>query len=475
MAFSIVYNVPFTAFKRFKDNAVENQNSRLLNLLDKLQLQDRLVDLNKKYDFNEFNHCDYTKANKILGELRDSSKEYLINALNGAFESNVDKSKGNYQITNNCCGCGACYSVCSKNAITIKKDEEGFYHYFIDEGLCVKCGKCKSVCPMTNIVAEDIKNSNALYSIKNKNKQALNRSSSAGVGYALSRYGIKNGYLISGCVYDNETRSARHILINNNEFEKLTMIQGSKYIQSRTSDVFKEIYDLPRDSKLIFFGTPCQVAGMRKLLDAKKISDVVLVDLICHGVPSYCLWEKYLSDINDNVSTSLTPNVVFRDSTSNWHKRRIKIQGNGKTYIKSERKDDFYAFFRRGLCDMNSCSECPYREKSSADIRIGDFWGKRFNNSKYPVSMVIANTQLGVDVLSKLEQEGCVIEKQDLQDYWKVQAPYNLRQSLYRKEIIGSLKSGRTSLHKLRKKYCKYYDVYEVLERAKAKLDWLKK
>ena len=124
---------------------------------------------------------------------------------------------------------------------------------------------------------------------------------------------------------------------------------------------------------------------------------------------------------------------------------------------------------------MNSCSECPYREKSSADIRIGDYWGRKFNNSESPVSMVIANTQLGVDLLSNLKEEGCVIEKQDLQEFWKVQAPYNLRQSLYRTEIIHSLKNGRTSLHKLRKKYCKYYDVYEVLERTKAKLAGLKK
>ena len=470
MAFSIIYNIPFTAFKRFSDKDRRNQNSRLENLLDTLDLKDRLISLDCKYTFAEFDNYNFENANGILANLKDESMQYIKSALNAA-TNYIQGNNYNYKITENCCGCGACAAVCSKGAITIQKNEEGFEHYSIQREMCVKCGKCKTVCPMTNVEAPEIQKSYALYSVKNKSEQALKASSSAGVGYALSKFGIKNNYHVCGCTYDQQNSVARHILISPDQGDKIELLQGSKYIQSITADVLKKINVMTPEEKLIFFGTPCQVAAVRKLLKNKFMGNVILVDLICHGVPTYHLWTNYIEEINKSHSTGLNPSVLFRSRTKTWHKRFIKIQGNGNTYLKSERKDDFYAFFRRGICDMQSCSECPYREKTSADLRIGDYWGKKFQNSDYPVSMIIANTKAGTELLSQLEAENCILEKQNLSEYWDIQAPYNLKQTLYREEIIFALKNRTKSLHKLRTKYCKYYDVFELLGRVKAKID----
>lgn len=473
MAFSIIYNTPFTAFKRFSDNDCENQNSRLENLLDKLELKDRLIPLNHNYTFDEFYNCDFKNANRLIADLRNESIQYITTALKMSVEY-IPDNHYNYKITDNCCGCGACSAICPKGAITVQRNSEGFEHYFINRQICVKCGKCKTVCPMTNVEAAEIHKSYGLYSVENKSEQAIKASSSAGVGYAISKFGVKNRYHICGCVYDRNNAAARHILIHPNEDDKIKMLQGSKYLQSLTADVFKKIIALTSEEKLIFFGTPCQVAAARKLLKDKSMKNIILVDLICHGVPTYYLWEKYLGDINKNHSTGVNPEVLFRIRTKNWHKRFIKIYGNGNTYVQSERKDDFYAFFRRSMCDMSACSECPYREKTSADLRIGDYWGKKFQNNNYPVSMVIANTKSGAELLSLLETENCAFEKQDLEDYWRIQAPYNLKKSLYRTEIISELYKGEKSLHKLRKKYCRYYDMFEFLGFVKAKFDHLK-
>lgn len=472
MAFSIIYNVPFTTFKRFSDNDPENQNSRLENLLEILELKDRLIPLNRKYNFDEYYNCNFKIANKTIDIMRNESLQYLSSALKTAVNF-IPKNSYSYKITDNCCGCGACSAVCPKEAITIQKNEDGFEQYFVNQQICIKCGKCKTVCPMTNINSKEVCNSYGLYSVKNKSEQAMNFSSSAGVGYAISKFGIKNGYHICGCIYDKNNSTARHILIHPDENNKIKLLQGSKYLQSLTADAFKEINNMTSDEKLIFFGTPCQVAAIRKMINCKSMTNVVLVDLICHGVPTYHLWKKYLEDINKRYSTGVNPDVLFRIKTKNWHKRFIKIYGNENRYIKSEKKDDFYAFFRRSICDMKACSECPYREKSSADLRIGDYWGKKFMNSDSPVSMVIANTKAGTELLSILKTEKCVFESQNLEDYWKVQAPYNLKNSLYRNEIISSLKNSKKSLHKLRKKYCKYYDIFEFLEFVKSKLDKL--
>lgn len=47
-----------------------------------------------------------------------------------------------------CCGCTACYAVCSVNAITMNPDEEGFDYPEIDKNKCILCEKCISVCPI---------------------------------------------------------------------------------------------------------------------------------------------------------------------------------------------------------------------------------------------------------------------------------------------------------------------------------------
>ncbi len=49
-----------------------------------------------------------------------------------------------------CCGCTACYAICSKGAIEMVRDEEGFEYPRIDEEKCICCYLCTKVCPINN-------------------------------------------------------------------------------------------------------------------------------------------------------------------------------------------------------------------------------------------------------------------------------------------------------------------------------------
>jgi coenzyme F420-reducing hydrogenase beta subunit len=460
-AFAVNYNIPFTVFKRFKDNDPKNQNSRIYSFLDMLGLENRLVDYKKSV--GDVLECDFSNANKKLSERREESLNYLKNALKSAVNEPKNPENVPFKITDLCCGCGACASVCKKGAISIILNEEGFNHYSIDAEKCVNCGQCKSVCPMTQIKAPEMKSSVALYSVKSNSEEVLKKSASGGIGHELASQLLNSGYAVCGCVYETETNSAKHIWVTPDEKEKLSLFQGSKYIQSNTADAISEIENIAEKYKIAFFGTPCQAVAIDKILSKKGVrKDAVIVDLICHGVPSYHLWNKYICDVNKKCGTGENPVVSFRGEGSDWHNRMLQVTGNGNTHKQIERIDDFYAFFRRGLCDMATCFDCPYRERSGADLRIGDYWGNKFINDKQGVSMVIANTDAGNKLICDLKNV-CNVEEQNLDEYWSVQCPYNLHKPLIREELIEALNDETTDLHELRKKYCSYYDWFEKL------------
>lgn len=465
MAFSVNYNVPFSVFKRFKDNDPKNQNSRIFNLLSMLGLEDRLVDYQDKQGVRTQLTCDFTKANEKLDERREDSLNYLKNALERAVSAKAERVHAPIKITDICCGCGACAAVCPTKAISIVKNEEGFEHCSIDADKCIGCRQCETVCPMRNITSSDMKDSLALYSVKSRSDKTLEHSSSGGVGHEIASYLLDQGYAVCGCAYDSSSRSAKHIWIMPDEIEKLPLLQGSKYIQSVTSDALAELVSVAEEYRVAFFGTPCQAAAVDKMLRKKGLRDKAIVtELICHGVPSYNLWDKYLSDLDKKHQIGKEPKVLFRSKEQKSKHRIMRIEGNGHIYKKNERKDDFYAFFRRGLCHMDSCLDCPYREHTSADIRIGDYWGDRFAGDKQGVSMVIANTQRAEGIIETLKQkQTCLVDEQDLSEYWSVQHPYNQKRPQVREALIEELKDGRSDLNKLRKKYCTYYDRVEKL------------
>lgn len=469
-AFAINYNIPFSVFKRFGDNNPGNQNSRIFSILELLKLESRLVDYTNRNTIQNCLDCDFTIANMLLEEQREKSLSYLERALKNLGISNDIKSeKDLYKITDMCCGCGACASVCVHNAVSVRKNEQGFEHYLIDTEKCVKCGQCRTVCPMTNITAQDMRLSKALYSVKSNFIQTLKKSSSGGVAYELSKMLMERGYVVCGCAYDTASNSAKHILLMPDEIDKLYLFQGSKYIQSILSAALADIDGILDQYKLVFFGTPCQAAAVDKLLRKEgKREQCIIVDLICHGIPTYHLWDKYLQEINKKYCTGSHPNVLFRYKKQSWQKRSIMISGNMHTYINNEAKDNFYSFFRHGLCYMDSCYDCPYRERSAADLRIGDYWGDTFIKDKYGMSMVIANSNSGNTLLDELNANGiCNVQKYSLDEYWSVQYPYNQKKPLVCDEIIDELKEKDISLDCLRKKYCQNYDDLEMLNRLR--------
>lgn len=466
-AFSIIYNKPFYTYERFSSKDGNNQNSRIYNILKQLKLENRLI-IDKRRVSNHPLNCSYTDANKQLDKKRIESKDFLESALKHS--TSYDK-KDEYIITNTCCGCGACAIVCPTNAIEIKRDDKGFLKYFIDQEKCVRCGKCKTVCPFSSKESVDIdKDTHSLYMLKSTDKKTLSTTASGGAGFEIAKALSMEGYDVIGCVYDKDKGEAVHELIPSGDIDSLNAFKGSKYIQSNTKDVFNEV--LEKTSKAVIFGTPCQIAGLDLLLKSKKIrGNYVLVDLICHGVPSQHLWNKYLKEGSKHHGYGLSPDVKFRDKSKGWREMHMSIKGKGQAYVRKDIKDLFYRFFLLGHCYMESCFECNYRTSASADIRLGDYWGPRYTKDREGVSMVIAMTEVGEAILKTLKMDNKVeLEKKDCTEYWTVQYPENPIKPVFYDELIRDLKDDTKSLDEIANLYCSGFEFHKKIQKPYSRL-----
>lgn len=461
LAFSINYNIPFTVFERFPIKEKNNQNSRIYSLLSLLDLEDRLYTNNGRKSFSKT--VDYEKVKKKLSYERQQSLEYLNHSLKEAVSSSLTH-KGQNNVNDNgvCCGCGACVTVCPRHAISIVKNDDGFWQYTIDDEKCTHCGKCNTVCPFHHIEGVHLENAYNLYAFKSNSKSVLLKSSSGGAAYHLSELVHMEKGTIIGAVYNFEKNIVEHTIIS--ETEDFSKIQGSKYLQSYTVKAIEQIINMNGTNKLLFIGTPCQIAAIAKLKKEKVIrQEILMVDLVCHGVPSALLWDKYQQYLMHKHHLENHPQVIFRDKSYGWKNITIHAFSGQKHYVQAENKDIFYSFFSSNMCNNLSCFECPYRDKSCADIRLADFWGNKFREDNTGVSMVITYTQVGEKYVNQLsDRQMGRLKKYSVNDFYESQYEYNLPKPFYREELWRDFTSDMT-LEQIYSKYCKINDLQKKL------------
>lgn len=190
-----------------------------------------------------------------------------------------------------CCGCNACVQRCPKQCISVQKDEEGFLYPIVDLSICIDCGLCEKVCLVLNQGSE--RNPIEVFAAVNKDDSIRMQSSSGGIFTALAEQIIQEKGVVFGARFD-EKWEVKHDYTET--IEGLKAFRGSKYVQSRIGDTFsKAEFFLKAGRKVMFTGTPCQIAGLRLFL-RKEYENLLAVDIICHGVPSPLVWRKYLGE-----------------------------------------------------------------------------------------------------------------------------------------------------------------------------------
>ncbi len=292
-----------------------------------------------------------------------------------------------------CTGCGACYNICPKKAITMKPDEEGFLYPVIDETKCIDCGLCLKSCAAHNPQYENTKTPDC-YAVW-ANDEIRMKSSSGGVFTLLANYVLDKGGYVCGAAWDKDF-NVEHIIIHTPD--ELSKLRGSKYVQSNTKNIFKEIKKLLTSGEYVLFsGVPCQVAALKKYLD-KDYSNLLTVDLICHGVPSPKVWQDYL---REKGLSGYISDANFRPKEFGWGTNYLEFtQKNRKKRLSRAVDDPFMQGFKKSLFVRNSCASCSFvKAPRQADITLGDFWGiehfDKYLNDGKGTSCVILNNEKG--------------------------------------------------------------------------------
>jgi len=280
----------------------------------------------------------------------------------------------------NCSSCAACANACARDAITMLLDVEGFYRPVIDAKKCVECGMCERACPWS----KSVKNPNAAdispktLAAYAKDESVRLQSSSGGIFTVLAERVLADGGVVIGVAQLDKAHFG-HIVVDNKA--DLVKLRGSKYVQADVGLVYREVRSqLKVGRKVLFSGTPCQVAGLYAVLDnAATSADLFTVDIVCHGSPSVKVFEKYVAEMEKDKS-ALVKSTRFRDKRNGWRLFSMTsslntISGDCFQISKTLREDKFMRVFLQNICLNTSCADCHYGKLPRiADITLGDYW-----------------------------------------------------------------------------------------------------
>ena len=296
-----------------------------------------------------------------------------------------------------CTGCFACMNICPRDAIVCKTDSYGKTVPDILQDKCIECGMCTNVCPENHPVTR--KYPAECYAAWSKDEEERKYCSSGGLATEFSRWVVEQKGVVYGAAFDKGLKLAHMAAEKPEELEKF---KGSKYVQSYTGTVYRDIQGYLKEGRLVLFtGTPCQIAGLKSYLK-KEYDNLILADLICHGTPPMEYLKEYAAKMSRGKNVS---DISFRGK-KNW---RLSLYDGEKTvYSVRNKQDYYYTAFLKGMIYRDNCYQCEYAAaERGSDITIGDFWGLKRSELRVSysgrISVALINTERGAEFWNQVK------------------------------------------------------------------------
>lgn len=289
--------------------------------------------------------------------------------------------------------------------------EDGFLIPQVNTDTCINCGLCVKQCIALEEKEEytdDVESVEA-WGGWNKDESTHLQSSSGGIFTALAEQIFAAGGCVFGVVWENKD-TARFTKAESKE--ELAGMRGSKYTQAVPGMVYREVKsELKKGRRVLFCGTSCQVYALRRYL-RKDYDNLLLIDILCHGVPSRNLLLSYIREMEATAGKELE-SIQFRDKAGNWQRYQVKkIFSDGSTLSHVNREDLFMRIFIGDFVLNKACYSCPHAcFPRVGDITLGDFWGdlqKLHPDWPIPdgIGSILGNTPKGKAILQELSVKG---------------------------------------------------------------------
>ena len=305
------------------------------------------------------------------------------------------------KINKKCTGCRVCANMCPVNSISMKNNPQGFYYPETDLVKCINCNLCYNSCPK---IKKDESNSDkpTCYAARSSDEVRF-ESSSGGMFTLVAEWILNQGGVVCGAVMDDDY-NVYHKFVDN--VEDLNDLKKSKYVQSDTRNVYKELLNyLKKGKKVLFTGTPCQVAAAKNCV-GKNRDNVYFIDILCHGVPSNQMWKDY---INENYNKDEIKTIEFRSKLNGWRSEQLRIFWKNGTSSRVEWHESMYIEgFQRNISLRDGCEDCEFAGSiRQGDLSIGDFWRVEeydpYLNDKKGTSVVLVNNEIGKYILDEIK------------------------------------------------------------------------
>ena len=351
--FSLIFRRKFFTFERFSNKARTSTNSRIYSLLGEMSATERLFNGEEDVEKALAAPIDFEKISLRIDSARKNSAKFFLDSLDYVKTPAVTVADLN---GDECCGCGACENACPRNAVEMKADGEGFLRPVIDFQSCVKCGKCVRACPvLTARKTEEYEKS--AYVVRNTDEKTLAASTSGGAFSAFAEAILSRG----GVVFGAALSGGQVVHVKVTDKEGLAALRGSKYVQSRTGPIFREVKASLEEGKIVLFtGTPCQVAGLYGYL-GRDYDGLYTLDFVCRAAVSPAVLSEY-GKLNDEKFGKIDE-VKFRNkSFYGYDYSNLSLSRGGKVvYHGGAESDAYLRVFLGGVSTRLSRAACRFK------------------------------------------------------------------------------------------------------------------